>query len=92
MLRFESNRTATSDGCVQAWKLCLASFWIDLHQTLQSQMKFDVWKECSDHHGLDKLQRALILDFKIFWAICLCKQSSIVLLPNHPLLDLEDLS
>ena len=33
-----------------------------------------------------------IFDLKIFWAICLCKHSTTVLLTNHPWLDFEDLS
>ena len=35
---------------------------------------------------------ALIFDLKIFWAMCLCKQSSTVFLTNHLKLDHEDLS
>ena len=67
-----------------AWKWCLAWFWIHCNQRLRSnrsQMKCVVWKPCSDQHWQVELQ---FLDLKIFQAICLCKHSSTVLLINHP--------
>ena len=59
LLRFESNSTATSDGRhAKACKQYLAWFWIDCNQSLQanwSQMKYDVWKQCSDQWWQDTL-------------------------------------
>ena len=75
----DSNRTAQRSDLTwrrtKAWKLCLAWFWIDSNQSFQpnqSQMKCNVWTP-----------RASIFGLKIFKAICLCKQSSVVLLTNQ---------
>ena len=43
--------------------------------------------QCLTGRLLDELWS---FNLKIFWAICLCKQSSAVLLTNHPKLDLKD--
>ena len=68
----------------KAWKRCLAWFWIDSNHSLHQswlQMKCDVWKLCK---WPAMTGPASIFDLKIFWAICLCRQSSTVSLTNHP--------
>ena len=87
-----SNQSAQRLQMAKAWKRrCLAWFWNDNNHSLQSnqsQMKCDVWKTWWPL----LTRRTSIFDLKIFWAVCLCKQSSAVFLTNHPLLNLEDLS
>ena len=75
LLRFQSNRTATSDGSVKKLKkdiwhhseLIATKVWKNSLWPNQPKMKYDFWKPCRDFHWQDKLQ------LKMFWAICLWK-------------------
>ena len=88
LLRFKSNSTATSDGDAQSLEMMLGddrrySESIATKVCSQIGRKWNVmlesWKPCS--HGDQRWQGEL--RFSIFLAICICKQSSTVLLTNH---------
>ena len=58
LLIFKSNSTATIWLSAKAGKGCQAWFWIDCNQRLQPnrlQIKYYVWKPCSDQRWQDKL-------------------------------------
>ena len=92
LLRFESISTATSDGCVQKLR---NDVWHD-SESIAIKVCSQIgrhWKVIFENHVVTGVNRTSFkFWFEDFWAICLCKQSSTLLLTNHPWLDLEDLS
>ena len=93
-----SSTAATTDGGAQMlgnnvwndYESIATNVCSQIGRRLRSQMKCYVWKPCRDQHWQIELA-ASIFDLKIFWAIFLCKQSSTVLLTNHPYLVFKDL-
>ena len=80
LLRFESNSTATSDGGAQ-------KLGNDVRKDSESiATKFAAIPVANEmrSHVVTSLDRKFFkIDLKVFWAFCLCKQSSTVLLTNH---------
>ena len=78
--RFELNSTATSDGGAQ-------KLGNDVRKDSESiATKFAAIPVANEmrSHVVTSLDRKFFkIDLKVFWAFCLCKQSSTVLLTNH---------
>ena len=97
LLRFKLKSTATSKGLAQKLGIDVRRDSESIATKVHSQISCKwnaVFESQMQWPGLthNLTGQASIFNLKIFWAICLCKQLSTVLLINHQLLDLRDLS
>ena len=84
LLRFESNSTATSDGGAQKLGNDVRRNSESIATKVCSQI-CRKWNAMFESHVVTSVDRTSFdFRFEDFLAICLCKQSSTVLLTNHP--------